>query len=101
MPVASLPNKKKPERFPVPAFVSLLNFSFLLSAFHHLSFSPRLLEPGMDQALWPVLPPSARARTCCTVPVVRPVRVEETIRLRAGSIYSLPNGASRRSLNIY
>ena len=31
-------------------------------------------ELGADQPLSPVLPPSARARTCTTVPVVRPIR---------------------------
>jgi hypothetical protein len=30
-----------------------------------------MLEPGMNQSLWPVLPPSARARAWYTMPVVR------------------------------
>jgi hypothetical protein len=34
-----------------------------------------MLELGTDQSLSPVLPPNARARTCTTESVVRPIRM--------------------------
>jgi hypothetical protein len=63
MPQVMPSGNKWPERFPVPA-----HFNFQLSAFQLLhgggpQGQSTMLEPGMDQSLWPVLPPSARART--------------------------------------
>jgi len=76
--------KQGPERLPVPAL-----FSICLAAFGWAAV-PRcptpggaaappcrsqwtLQDTGSDHWLASVLPPSARARTCSVVPVVRPV----------------------------